>query len=339
MDMASAPTDRPVTLVTGATGFLGGSLVRALVARGDSVRALVRAGSARAALSALDALGVERAVGDVLDPVSLARAAEGAGAVIHCAGKLGRAGANDDEYLRIHAGGTRNVLEAAYAAGARRVMHLSSPGILGPIHGDDAAEDAPLNPTNVYERAKAAAERIVFEVERERGRALAVIVRPEFVYGPFDMHVLRLFRSIQRRRFFFIGSGGAVCHPTYVDDAVAGMLAAFDRGSPGRIFHIAGPRPVSIRELVHAFAAALEVKPPRIHVPERVVRGSLRALRPIARMLGAELPIDASGVDFFTLDRHFSWQRAKSELGFTPQTDVAEGARKTVAWYQARSLL
>jgi nucleoside-diphosphate-sugar epimerase len=328
-----------VILVTGATGFLGGSLVRALTARGDRVRALVREGSSPAATAELEGLGVACAEGDVLAPESLVEAMKGVGALIHCAGKLGRAGATDREYQRIHVDGTVHVLDAARAAGVARVMHVSSPGILGPIRGADATEDAPYNPTNVYERAKAASERAVLARERAHG-AQAVIVRPEFVYGPHDLHVFRLVRSIQRGRFFYIGRGDAICHPTFVDDAVSGMLAAFDRAPLGRTFHIAGPRPVTIRELVESFALALGVTPPRLHVPEVAVRLGLRGLRPIAKqLLRRDLPIDESGVDFFTMDRHFSCQRAKDELGWTPQVDVAEGAREAVAWYKQRGLL
>jgi dihydroflavonol-4-reductase len=325
-------------LVTGATGFLGGAITRALVRRGDRVRALVRPSSRAEALDALDALGVERAAGDVLDPPSVRAAARGCKAILHAAGILGRAGARDDEYTRVHEGGIVSVLHAARDERVARVLHMSSPGILGPIRGGPADEDAPLHPTNVYERAKAAAERAVRAFEREHGPT-AVMVRPEFVYGPGDYHVLRLFQAIQRGHFFFVGSGGALCHPTFVDDAVCGVLAALDRAPLGRTFHLAGPRPVTIRELACAFADALGGRPPRLHVPELAVRAALRALRPVAGALGRELPIDASGVDFFTFDRQFSIRRAKAELGYEPRVDVPDGARRAVIWYRQRRLL
>jgi nucleoside-diphosphate-sugar epimerase len=322
-------------VITGATGFLGGAIARALSTRGQVVRALVREDSDA---TSLDALGVEKTLGDVLATTTLARAFEGASAVIHCAGKLGRAGAVEDEYRRVHVEGTNNVLEAARAAQVPRVVHVSSPGLLGPITGEDADEDAPTRPTNVYERAKAGAERVVREFEAIHGPRV-VIVRPEFVYGPGDFHVLRLFKAIERRRFFYIGSGGALCHPTFVDDAVDGILAALEKGSAGRIYHLAGPRPVAIRHLAETIAAALGVAPPLVHVPEALVRATIRAMRPVARLARRELPIDESGVDFFTLDRHFSWQRAKSELGYSPKVELSAGAPRAVAWYREHGLL
>jgi nucleoside-diphosphate-sugar epimerase len=219
-----------------------------------------------------------------------------------------------------------------------RVLHVSSPGLLGPITGEDADEDAPLRPTNVYERAKAGAERAVREFEAIHGPRV-VVVRPEFVYGPGDHHVLRLFRAIQRRRFFYIGPGNALCHPTYVDDAVDGILAALEEAPVGRVYHFAGPRPVAIRQLVETIASAVGVAPPFLHVPEVLVRGAIRAMRPVARWTRRELPIDESGVDFFTFDRHFSWQRAKSELGYCPRVELQTGVPWAVTWYREHGLL
>ncbi len=322
-------------LVTGATGFLGGAIASALCARGQAVSALVRGSSN---VQALDALRMRKFVGDVLVPTTLGAAFEGATAVVHCAGRLGRAGAIEDEYRRVHVEGTRNVLEAARTAGVPRVVHVSSPGLLGPITGADADEDAPVRPTNVYERAKAGAELVVRQFESIHGPRV-VVVRPEFVYGPGDLHVLRLFRAIERRRFFYIGTGRALCHPTYVDDAVDGILAALAGAPLGRVYHLAGPRPVTISHLAETIASALGVAPPFLRLPEGLVRSAIRVLRPVAHVARRELAIDESGVDFFTFDRHFSWQRAKTELGFSPNVELDAGVARTVAWYREKGLL
>jgi len=319
--------------VTGATGFLGGAIARALRERGDPVRALVRRSSNR---SRLAGLGIECIEGDVTNGV--ARAFVGARALVHCAGMLGRPGVSEDAYMLVHAEGTSNVLAAARAAGVERVVHVSSPGILGPTRGRDADEEAPLAPTNAYERSKAAAELIVRAFEHEHG-PLTVVVRPEFVYGPGDMHVLGLFRMIARGRFFYIARGDAVCHPTYIDDAVAGILAALDRGVPGRTYHIAGPRPVTIRELAETIARAVGAPAPQRHVPAWTVRLAIRAARPVFRLARRPLPLDETGVDFFTCDRHFSRLRAERELGWAPGVPLDEGVRRAVAWYRQRGLI
>ncbi|HEY6459466.1 MAG TPA: NAD-dependent epimerase/dehydratase family protein [Polyangiaceae bacterium] len=324
-------------VVTGATGFLGGAVVRALLARGEAVKALVRPSSSAAAL---DVPGVSVAYGDVASAEGLREAFDGARMVVHAAGMLGQPGVPDATYVRVHATGTANVLAAARAAGVVRVVHVSSPGVLGPLRrgAPDADEEAPLRPTNPYERSKAAAEDVV-RADAEKHGPIAVVVRPEFVYGPHDRHVLRLFEAVARGRFVYFGAGDAVCHPTFIDDAVAGLLSAAERGTPGRIYHVAGPRPVSIVELAGTYAAALGVRAPFVHVPERPVRWALRVLEPVASRARLSLPISTPAVDFFTQDRHFSVRRARDELGFVPSVDLEDGVRRTVRWYEREGLL
>ncbi|HEY8090425.1 MAG TPA: NAD-dependent epimerase/dehydratase family protein [Polyangiaceae bacterium] len=323
--------------VTGATGFLGGAVVRALIERGEGVRAVVRSTSQ---VTELHRLGVETVEADVTGSAGLVEAFAGARLVVHAAGMLGRAGATETDYQRVHVDGTRNVLVAARAAGAERVVHVSSPGVLGPVPrgAPDLDEDAPVRPGNAYERSKAAAEDVVRE-DGERHGPLAVVVRPEFVYGPGDLHVLRLFGAVRRGRFFYIGPGDALCHPTFVDDAVRGLLAAAERGKAGRVYHVAGPRPVSIRELAGTYARAMGVRPPRLRVPEHPLRLALAAAQPLARRLRLPLPLTTSGVDFFTRDRHFSTRRAREELGFGSSVELPDGVARTVRWYEERGLL
>jgi nucleoside-diphosphate-sugar epimerase len=253
---------------------------------------------------------------------------------------LGRAGASDAEYQRVHVEGTRNVLRAARAAGVGRVVHVSSPGVLGPVPrgAPDLDEDAPPRPSNAYERSKAAAEDAIREDGARHGE-LAVVVRPEFVYGPGDLHVLRLFAAVRRGRFFYLGRGDALCHPTFVEDAVRGLLAAADRGRPGRIYHVAGPTPVPIRELAETYAHAMGVRPPRLRLPEVPVRLALGAVEPLARVLRLPLPLTKSGVDFFTRDRHFSTRRAREEIGFESSVALPDGVARTVRWYEEQGLL
>ena len=323
--------------VTGATGFVGGAVVRALVERGEDVRAVVRSTSE---VTALHRLGVRTVEADVTAATGLAEAFAGARLVFHAAGMLGRAGAAAAEYRRVHVEGTRNVLRAARAAGVERVVHVSSPGVLGPVPrgAPDLDEDAPLRPSNAYEPSKAATEDVIRE-DGARNGELAVVVRPEFVYGPGDLHVLRLFAAVRRGRFFYFGRGDALCHPTFVVDAVGGLLAAADRGRAGRIYHVAGPTPVSIRELAETYARAMGVRPPHRRVPELPVRLALGAAEPLAGMLRLALPLTRSGVDFFTRDRHFSTRRAREEIGFESSVELPDGVARTVRWYEERGLL
>jgi nucleoside-diphosphate-sugar epimerase len=319
--------------ITGATGFLGGALARALVAAGGSVHALRRRASSSGALEGVPVTWHE---GDVTDPRCLTAFLTGADWVIHAAGRLGEANVPEDEYVTSNVAGTYHVMVAARAAGAKRVLHLSSPGVLGPTDGP-AEEEAPMRPTNPYERSKAAAETVA------RSYALrglpVVLARPGFIYGPGDRHVLRLFEAIQRRRFVLVSGGRCLCQPTYVDDAVAGMLACLVGGRPGAAYHLVGPRALTFRELAAAIADAVGAPAPTVSLPRAPLLLAAGALEIAGRLAHVRPPATRSGIAFFSENRVVSCRRAQDELGYAPLVDVAEGARRTVAWYRERAWL
>jgi len=329
-------------LVTGATGFIGRALLRALTARGERVRALARPGSDPGRLAGAE---VETVHGDVLRPETLPPALEGVQVVYHLAGMLGRYGVPESAYHRLHVEGTCNVLRAAARAHAgrsiERIVTCSSPGMLGAIAPGEPPRDegAPHRPTSAYERSKSAAERAALPLAAGLGLPL-VVARPEFVYGPGDRHVAGLFRTVQRGAFFYIGAGDCLCHPSYIDDVVAGLIAcASPRARPLEAYHICGPRPVTIRELAEAIAAALGVRPPSLHAPTALVRAGAWGAEQAGRLLRFEPPLTLEGVRFFTESRAFSIDKAREELGWSPQVDIEEGTRRAVEWYRQEGLL
>jgi nucleoside-diphosphate-sugar epimerase len=321
--------------ITGATGFLGGALARTLARDGAEVHALARPTADR---SALDGVAITWHEGDVTVPASLSEAMAGAAWIIHAAGRLGQAGVPEEVYHRLHVDGARNVMAAALATGSQpRVLHVSSAGVLGPTTRSPATEDAPYGPTNPYERSKAAAEQVALEFA---SRGLPVVIcRPGFVYGPGDRHVLGLFQAVRRGRFFFIDGGRHFCHPTFVADAVAGMLLCLRSGRSGAIYHIAGPRPVTFRELGETIATALSVGRPWMSVPRWTAMLGAIGFEVLGRVSRREPPLSRTGVAFFSEDRLYSWQRAHEELGFTPEYDLAAGVACTIAWYRQQGWL
>jgi nucleoside-diphosphate-sugar epimerase len=321
--------------VTGATGLVGGALVRALVRDGAQVHALARRSSDR---SSLDDVAVTWHEGDVTVPSSLTGILADAKWIIHASGRLGEAGVPERVYEQVNVDGTRNILTKALDMRNRpRVLHVSSPGVLGPIAGDPATEDAALAPSNPYERSKAAAE----EVARGfAARGLEVVIaRPEFIYGPGDRHVLGLFKAICRGHFFYINGGRHSCHPTFIADAVAGMLLCLSRGRPGEAYHITGPRPITFRELGDTIANALGVRAPSLSMPKWSASLGATGLEALGRLFALTPPLSRSGVAFFSEDRRFSWQKAHEELGYSPQSDLATGVFQTVQWYREHGWL
>ena len=319
-------------VVTGATGFVGGALVRALLERGHEVVGVTHAASA-----ALQHHSLTWVKGDVTEPVTLQGLFAGADWLIHAAGMLGQAGVPESDYFQLHEKGTNNVLSEAGRAGVRRILYVSSPGVLGPISGPPADETALLMPSNPYERSKAAAE-MVAQVHAKAGVPV-IIARPEFIYGPTDLHVLGLFKAVRDGRFFTIDGGQYVCHPTYIDDAVSGMLLALENGRPGEIYHITGPEPVTFGELGQTIAAALDVPQPKLNLPRWFAWLGAAGLELVMGLIKKQPPLSRTGVAFFSEDRRFSWQKAHAELGYTPQFELSRGVAETVAWYRANGLV
>jgi nucleoside-diphosphate-sugar epimerase len=301
---------------------------------GRTVVGLVRPTSKTTHLSDLD---IELVEGDVTDPVSLAALFKPGDWVIHAAGMLGQSGTPESAYHQLHVEGTRHILTAAAESGAERILYISSPGVLGPVNGDPAGEAAPLAPSNPYERSKAAAEKVALAFANQG--LPVVIARPEFVYGPGDWHVVGLFQAVKRGLFFYVGGGQAVCHPTYIEDAVRGMVLCLDKGQSGQIYHITGPRPVTFREYGETIADALGVRRPWLRLPKAAALAGAVGLEAVAKITRMTPPLSRTGVAFFSENRRFSWERARRELGYQPKVDLAEGVRRTADWYRQQNVL
>ena len=327
-------------LVTGATGFTGGHLAQHLASRGDDVRALVRPRSrARFDQSPLPAKGVTAVEGDLTDAASMRRAAEGVDVVYHIAATYREAGQPGSAYRAINVEGTKNVLEAARAGGAVRVVHCSTGGVHGHIAHPPANEDAPFNPGDVYQDTKLEAEQLAREYGRANGLDV-VVARPIGIYGPGDTRFLRMFRGLARGRFPMIGSGRAFYHLTFIADLVEGFrLCGTVPAAKSRTYILAGPRYTTLEELVRMVASELKVAPPRVHLPVWPFWTAGLLCELVCVPLRIEPPIYRRRVDFYTKSRAFDTTRARTELGFAPKVGLEEGIKRTADWYRAEGLL
>lgn len=323
-------------LVTGATGFLGNALVRRLVEEGNNVVALVR--DREKGVRRLPP-GTEILLGDVTRADLLPSLPPGVRVVIHTVGMLGAFRVPESSYRLVNATGTENMLKASVAAGIEQFVLISSAGVLGPTGERLADETWPLNPSNGYERSKAEAERIATEFHRD-GRIAVSIVRPEFVYGPGDHHVLGLFRAIQDRRFVLIGSGASLLHPTYIDDVTQSVLSVLGGNAyDGMPLLVAGPRPVTVRELAETIAESIGVHFRLVRLPRSVAFGGATLCEVLGRVLGRDMPLTFSRVRFFTENRAFTTDRAEAVLRYKPCFSLQEGVSRTVEWYRKEGLL
>ena len=318
-------------LVTGATGFTGGHLARALRARGDEVRALVRDASRAAELSRA---GVELVTGDLKDGGAIGAAARGVEVVYHIAAIYREAGLHEDEYRSVNADAVRSVIEAAARGGARRVVHCSTVGVHGDVGQPPANEDAPLRPGDIYQVTKLEGERAAAAAAANTGIDV-VIARPTGIYGPGDRRLLKLFGGVARRRFVILGHGRIYYHLTHIDDLIQGFrLCADVPQAAGRTYILAGPEVTTLNELVGVIAEEAHVPPPRLHLPVWPFWLAGAACEALCAPLGIEPPIYRRRVDFFTKSRAFDIARARQELGYAPAVGLRDGVRRTLAWYR-----
>jgi nucleoside-diphosphate-sugar epimerase len=318
-------------LVTGATGFTGGHLARALSAGGFGVRALVRD---PAAAGDLAARGIELVPGELRDRSSLDRAVAGVEIVYHIAAIYRQAGVSSDTYRSVNATAVRDVVEAAARAGVRRVVHCSTVGVHGDIEHPPANEEAPLKPGDIYQVTKLEGERLARDAGERTGIAVT-IVRPTGIYGPGDRRLLKLFRGVARRRWVTLGSGKIYYHLTYIDDLVAGLrLCGEHPAAANRTYILAGGEVTSLNELVDLVAESAGVPPPRIHLPVWPFWAAGALCEAVCVPLGIEPPLYRRRVDFFTKSRAFDITRARTEIGYAPQVGLQAGIRRTLTWYR-----
>jgi nucleoside-diphosphate-sugar epimerase len=323
-------------LVTGATGFLGGSLVRRLLVGGARVRVLARS---RARAKPLTAEGAEVVVGDISDPRAVAAAVEGVRIVYHLAGRLLTPGVPPSEYHTTHVRGTRLLLACCRReSNLERFVHCSTTGVLGSTGDRPADETAPLGPTNPYEATKAEAELAVRDVWRDG--VPAVIARPGLVYGPGDLHLLGFFRSVLRRHFRPIGRHPVWLHPIYIDDLTDGLLRCGRRvEAVGECFHLAGREPVLLAELAAAIARAGGTRPPRGHIPLPVARAAAVLGDRLPSNLKRSAPLTGARLQFLTHSRVYDVTKARRLLDFTAPTDLSTGTARSLGWYRAEGYL
>jgi nucleoside-diphosphate-sugar epimerase len=323
-------------LVTGATGFTGGHLARALAARGRRVRVLVRD---RSRASDLEAAGMELVEGDLRDRDSLDRAVAGVERVYHIAAMYRQAGLPAEDYRAVNALAVRDLIEASARAGVRRVVHCSTVGVHGDVEHPPAGEDAPLKPGDVYQETKLEGERLAREAA-ERFGVEVTIARPTGIYGPGDRRLLKLFRGVARGRFPFLGSGNIYYHLTYIDDLCEGFrLCAEHPSGAGRTYILAGGEVTTLTELVGLVAEVAGVKPPTLHLPVWPFWLAGAACEAVCAPLGIEPPLYRRRVDFYTKSRAFDISRARAEIGYSPQVGLRDGIRRTLDWYRQHGWL
>ena len=326
-------------LITGATGFVGGPLVRKLVGAGWECRCLVR-DPTRAA--GLQKIGAELLVGDVTDRGSLRGTVDGADAVFHLAAYGSVSAVSDEERIKMHnvnVNGTRNLLQECVNKPISRLIHFSSTAAFGCTGLKRINEEDPCKPLTAYQRSKLDSEVAVVAFWR-RDHVPSVILRPCMIYGPGSRNgqFLKLCRMMKRG--VFPRMIGQVFFPmVHVDDVVDGACAALEHGVPGQTYLIAGARPVDVHDLRRWVVDTLGVKAPYIYAPAPALKIAALAVEVFSRLLRRNPPVTLANVRMTLSSRQFCTDKASRELGFVSSVDPEMGVRETVRHLMSKGLL
>jgi nucleoside-diphosphate-sugar epimerase len=325
-------------VVTGASGWLGQNLVRALADRGR-VRCLVPSARDEALLRVVGPC-VETVVGDVRHPAAADRLFEGIGpgaTVFHAAAVI-HPRRHVRELFDVNVGGTQLAVDRARRAGASRFVHVSSNSPFGanptPAHRFD--ESSPENPYLAYGRSKAEAEAVVRRAGA-RGDLATVVVRPPWFYGPFQPErQSRWFAAVRRGRFPLVGDGTQRRSMVYAGNLVHGLLRAeASDAAVGRAWWIADPEPYELRHVLDTVRAALDAE-------GLAVSGTIRSLPRAASVVAARADALLQGRGRYVQALHVLGElqdtiacdvaAARRELGYDPRTTLLDGMRASVRW-------
>jgi nucleoside-diphosphate-sugar epimerase/glyoxylase-like metal-dependent hydrolase (beta-lactamase superfamily II) len=331
--MSSVPAvdDRPV-LVTGATGFLGGRLARALLARGVPVRATGR--NLERGL-ALQAEGADFRPVDLDDPAATREVCRGVRAVVHCGARATPWGPRE-AFEATNVRGTEAIIAGCLAHRVERLVHISSSSVTNRFQDQfDLDESAPYPEEHVseYSRSKRIAE------ERVRAAVAqglsAVILRPRAIYGPGDEVLLpRLLRVAAKGRLPQIGDGKTIINLVFVDDMVDAALLAVDApAAVGQTYVITHPEPIRFAEMLDVLLRGLDLPRPSRQISAGTAMGAARTLAGAWRWLAlpGEPPLTPYTVSVLAWSQTFRIDAARRDLGFEPKVSWREGVQRVIA--------
>ncbi len=328
-----------IDLVTGATGLVGGNLVRALLARGRRVRILVRPTSNTTHLDGL--AGIERVVGDVTEPASVVDACRDVEHVYHCAALVSMWPRMADTMRRVNVVGTANVIDACRQVGVRRLIHCSSVDAIGlPESAEPATEETPWNwdrlgLDNGYSRSKFEAQERVLAAAR--GDLDAVVVNPSMMLGAYDA------RPSSGEIILGVAAGQALGWPTGgnnvvdVEDVADAMIIAARKGERGQCY-ILGNENLTYREIFTAIAEVLGTSPPRFPIPYALVRAAGWVGDLTAAVTGQEPRLTSHVARIAFVDHYYSPKKAVTQLGMR-QTPIREAIERAVRWFRQERML
>ena len=330
-------------LVTGASGFIGSTLIGVLNERGVEVRALLRKTSSTENLKGLK---YESAYGSLSDFESLKKAVDGVDFVFHLAGVV--AAANRQGYLQQNTEGTAAIAKAISEVNPnlKRFVFLSSLAAGGPMRTPKLrTEQLTDSPVSAYGESKLAAEQAILKF---KDRFPIVILRPPIVYGPRDRGIFVIIKTVNQRLMPVISGANPnkekVYSIIYVDDLVEGIYQSAmmpeDRFTSGDVFYVAEDRTYTYEQILLTAKTYLGRSALKITVPRSVVKIVANISHYIGEFTGKAMPLNRDKLNEILPDYWVcSNAKARSAMGFSPRNELDLGMKKTVEWYRANGWL
>lgn len=318
-------------LVTGATGFTGGKLVRKLMAKGVEVRGIARP-SSDVDEDLRETVKWYR--GDVYDSYTVEKAMTGVDYVFHMATCYRDGGASDREHRNVHVESTRLLARAALQeSGFARFVHTSTVGVHGHIETPPADEEAPFNPGDVYQETKLEGERWIRAFADRAGLPL-VVVRPAAIMGPGDRRLLKLFKLAKLGFIPLLDGHDPLYHLIHVDDLTELMiLMAHHPRAAGEVFICGNEESTTVVRILNQIAALLDTRPRFFSVPSRPLFMFADTVEKVADVLNVEPFLYRRRLAFFTKDRAFDTSKIRDVLDFRYRYDNETGIRHTAKEY------
>jgi len=327
-------------LITGATGMVGTWLTRRAIESGYDVRAMVRSTSNRDGFEGID---VEFFEADMANPESLPAALDGVDFVVNTAAHVGDWGPAE-KFRAINVVALEAMLVAARNHGQlKRWIQISSLGVYSAEHhhGTDETVAPDLSGFDGYTQTKAEAE-VVLNRYIDQHKFPAAILRPGFIYGPGDRHVVpRIIERLSAGQMKLIGDGKKMMNNTYAGNLVDGIMLALENDAAnGETFNIRDGRLVSREEFVGAISHYMGLPMPK-KVPEWLARRAVVLIEGFARLRGAKQAplLTRARIKFLALNLDFSIAKAQEKLGYDPQTDFREGMKSALDWAASQGLI
>jgi nucleoside-diphosphate-sugar epimerase len=326
-----------MNLVTGATGLLGSHIVEQLRKRGQAVRVLVRPSSD---CSWLKTQNVELVEGDITDRASLERACQSCDVVYHAAAKVGDWGPWE-EFQQITIDGTRNVVEAAIAAGVRRLVHISSISVFGYYTKEQTIDETfevgyKLYKWAYYSRSKLEAERIAQQAGRN-GKIEVAVIRPAWLYGERDRATIaRLVAMLRKGKAKILGRGDNRLNVSYAGNvAEAAIAAGTVPEAAGEVYNCSNDGVITQREYFDLLARSIGAPPVKRRVPYALAYFAGLVLECLGHLLGTKDPPFVTRYAVWLMGRrsYFSADKARRQLNWKVTTTYEMGVPRTIKWY------